>query len=56
MAAKLYEPLMEFTEKPIEGVNLKKPTKCLVNGILPFFFKQTLTRTPYILLETRSAW
>jgi DNA-binding Lrp family transcriptional regulator len=24
MAAKLYEPLMEFTEKPIEGVTLEE--------------------------------
>ena len=24
MAAKLYEPLMEFTEKPIEGVRLEE--------------------------------
>jgi len=24
MAAKLYEPLMEFTEKPVEGVTLEE--------------------------------
>ena len=55
MAAKLYEPLMEFSENPIEGVTLEESYQVFGNGTSPSSSKPTATKTPCTSSETESA-
>ena len=54
MAAKLYEPLMEFSESPIKGVTLEEAYQVFGHWDFAILFRRTATRTPCILSETKS--
>ena len=55
MAAKLYEPLMEFSENPIEGVTLEEAYQVFGRlGLRGSFSGGQQTRTPCILSDDRN--
>jgi hypothetical protein len=49
MAAKLYEPLMEFSENPIKGVKLEEAFQVFGEWDFAVFSKQTATLIRFIL-------